>query len=297
MTSSPDPSSFEPAAGGDSVNSRQAPEHEPSANLSETETREVDKRGMASPRVVHEVVRLQGEEELDRSSIALALSAFAAGVSISFSVLAKAALHQRLPANADWAPLVDNIGYSVGFVVVIMGRLQLFTETTVTAVLPVATKPTLGNLGRLAKIWTVVLLANLLGTLAVAAMIAHATIIGPEARASVVAIARVALAPGFWDTMFRGMPAGFLVASIAWILPNARGSEFWVIVLITWLVGVGEFSHVVAGSTEAFTLWLTGNITFDAAIDGYVVPALIGNIIGGTGLFALFAHGQVRDEI
>lgn len=69
------------------------------------------------------------------------------------------------------------------------------------------------------------------------------------------------------------------------------------IVLITWLVGVGEFSHVVAGSTEAFTLWLTGDITFGAAIDGYVVPALIGNIIGGTGLFALFAHGQVRDEI
>jgi formate/nitrite transporter FocA (FNT family) len=93
------------------------------------------------------------------------------------------------------------------------------------------------------------------------------------------------------------MPAGFLVASIAWILPNARGSEFWVIILITYVIAIGGFSHVVAGSTEAWFLWLTGHMTLGQATVGSIFPALVGNIIGGTGLFAVLAHGQVRSEI
>ena len=93
------------------------------------------------------------------------------------------------------------------------------------------------------------------------------------------------------------MPAGFLIASIAWILPNARGSEFWVIMLITYVIALCGFSHVVAGSGEAWLLLLTGKTDLARAIGGFILPALIGNIIGGTGLFAVVAHGQVRDEI
>jgi formate/nitrite transporter FocA (FNT family) len=93
------------------------------------------------------------------------------------------------------------------------------------------------------------------------------------------------------------MPAGFLIASIAWILPNAKGSEFWVIVLITYVIALGEFSHVVAGSAEAWLLMLAGKMSVSGAIGDFILPALIGNVIGGTGLFAVVAHGQVRGEI
>ena len=95
----------------------------------------------------------------------------------------------------------------------------------------------------------------------------------------------------------RGIPAGFLVASIAWIVPNARGSEFWLVILITYMIALGGFSHVVAGSAEAWLLWLTSNLSLWDAVARFIVPALIGNIIGGTGLFAVLAHGQVRGEI
>ncbi len=264
--------------------------------LTDDEHREVSSLSLAAPRVVHEVVRQQGEEELARSFAALGFSGLAAGVSISASVLAKAFLQAGLPADARWTPFVASFGYTVGFVIAIMGRLQLFTETTVTAVLPVATHPTLNNVARLLRLWGIVLAANLAGSALVAWAIADGAIVSPEHRAAVLAISREALAPGFAEIVWRGLPAGFLIASLAWILPNARGSEFWVIVLITWVVGIGGFSHVVAGSTEAFVLWLAGERSFGAAVGGFILPALIGNIIGGTGLFAVLAHGQVRGE-
>jgi len=81
------------------------------------------------------------------------------------------------------------------------------------------------------------------------------------------------------------------------ILPNARGSEFWVVFLITYVVAMGGFSHVVAGSAEAWLLWLSGKASLGWAVGGFILPALAGNIIGGTGLFAVLAHGQVREEI
>ncbi len=268
----------------------------PASNLTAGEIREVDKRGLANTKVVHEVVRLQGEEELDRSWPSLVSSGIAAGVSISASVLAKAALVAGLPRDAAWTPLVAALGYTVGFVVVIMGRLQLFTETTVTAVLPVATRPTIANLARLMRVWGLVLAANLAGSALVAGLIAGGFIVTPEHLKAVVEISREALAHSVPELIWLGIPAGFLVASIAWILPNAKGQEIWIIMLITWVVGAGDFSHVVAGSTEAFVLWFSGEIGFGGAFGGFILPALLGNVIGGTGLFAVLAHGTVHGE-
>ncbi len=45
--------------------------------------------------------------------------------------------------DAKWRPLVDSLGYSLGFLFVILGRQQLFTENTLTAILPLARRPTI----------------------------------------------------------------------------------------------------------------------------------------------------------
>ena len=217
-------------------------------------------------------------------------------MAISASILAEAFLHMALP-DASWGPLVSSLGYSVGFVIVIMGNLQLFTENTVTAVLPLATHPTARNVGRLLRLWGAVFAANMAGTLFVAAIIAWRVIVSDAQLNAAVAVSRAILSHGALQTLLLGMPAGFLVASIAWILPNARGSEFWVIVMITYVIAIGGFSHVVAGSGEAWLLLCAGKISLFGAVGGFIVPALIGNIVGGTGLFAVIAHGQVRSEI
>jgi formate/nitrite transporter FocA (FNT family) len=275
---------------------RTTKEAEPSDQLSNEEKSAVGDRGSSSAKVVHEVVRLQGDEELDRPIKSLLFSGFAAGVAISTSILAESAIRMHLP-DADWTELIVSLGYTVGFVIVILGNLQLFTESTVTAVLPLATHPTWRNLGRLLRLWSAVFTANMAGTWLVALLIARKIIVGPEQLAAAVSVSSSLLTHDSATTLLLGMPAGFLVASIAWILPNARGSEFWVVMLITYTIALCGFSHVVAGSGEAWLLLLTGKISVADAAGGFILPALIGNIIGGTGLFAVVAHGQVRDEI
>lgn len=110
----------------------------PHPDLDAEEAAHVEERSTGSAKVVHEVVRLQGEEELDRPILALMLSGLAAGLAITLSLMSELFLRARLP-DTDWAPLIYLLGYPVGYLIVIMGRLQLFTESTVTAVLPVAT--------------------------------------------------------------------------------------------------------------------------------------------------------------
>lgn len=268
--------------------------HDP--GLSPEEAESVTKRTSGNAKVVHEVIRRQGDGELDRPALSLLSSGFAAGVSICGSVLAEAFLRQHLP-DAPWTQLVVSLGYTVGFVIAIMGNLQLFTENTITVVLPVATSPSSRNFVRLARLWALAIVANLAGTFVTTAMLVHGGLIDAGQLAAAVKVATPLLGHGGWSTLLRGIPAGFLIASIAWIMPNARGSEFWVVFLITYVVGVGGFSHVVAGSAEAWLLWWTGHASFGWAAGGFILPALAGNILGGTGLFAVLAHGQVREEI
>ncbi len=264
--------------------------------LTPEEEAAVSERKSGSARVVHEVIRLQGDEELDRSTRSLLFSGFAGGLAITASLLAETFLRLALPRE-PWAELVIAIGYTVGYVIAIMGNLQLFTETTVTAVLPLATRPSLVNFGRLGRLWAAVLVANLAGTLLVALLIARGVILSPSELASAVDFSAKLLEHDAGKTLLLGLPSGFLIGAVAWILPNARGSEFWIIVMITYVIAICGFSHVVAGSTEAWLLWLTGRASLGWALGGFILPALIGNIIGGTGLFAVLAHGQVRDEI
>jgi formate/nitrite transporter FocA (FNT family) len=271
-------------------------EAEPVDGLSDTEVDSVDERKSGSAKVVHEVIRLQGDEELGRPLASLLFSGFAAGVAISASILAEAFLQARLP-DAPWTELVSSFGYCVGFVIVIMGNLQLFTESTVTAVLPLATNPTRRNLGRLFRLWAAVFVANMAGTLFVALLVSRQVIVDAEQLSATMEVSRSILRHDAFTTFLVGMPAGFLVASIAWILPNARGSEFWVIVTITYVIALGGFSHVVAGSGEAWLLWLQGEVSLFDATCRLILPSLLGNIVGGTGLFAVLAHGQVRREI
>lgn len=263
-------------------------------NLAERET--VEKRKSPPARVVHEVIRQQGIEELERPTASLLWSGVAAGVAIWLSLIAQAALMVRLP-DTPWKPTLAASGYSVGFVVVILGRLQLFTESTIVAVLPLATRPSWPNLARTLRLWTLVFGANMVGTLTVAIILPHAGLVTGEQLGAMLDIARhlTELTPG--SAFSRGIPAGFILATVAWLLPNARGQEIWIVTLLTYIVSLASFSHVIAGSAEAWLLVTSGQASIGFAVFGFILPALCGNIIGGTGLFAVLAHAQVRSEL
>src|SRR4051812_34111347 len=99
------------------------------------EAEEAERRTAPSGRIVYKTILNEGNEELARSSSALFWSGLAAGLSMGFSMIAQAFLASYLP-DAHWRPLVAKFGYSIGFLIVILGRQQLFTENTLTPILP-----------------------------------------------------------------------------------------------------------------------------------------------------------------
>ena len=107
--------------------------------LSAKEQSEVREAQRPRAPVVYEIIRLQGESELRRPAASLWWSGVAAGISIGFSFLSQAALGAGLP-QSQWNHVIASFGYAVGFIIVILGRQQLFTENVLTAVLPVITR-------------------------------------------------------------------------------------------------------------------------------------------------------------
>jgi formate-nitrite transporter family protein len=281
-------------------NDRRDEEQPPSgrgpAPISDQEADDVEE--MSSPRtpVIYEIARKLGDEEMDRPAISLWWSGLAAGLSISFSLLSQAVLDAHLP-QASWTPLVSDLGYSVGFVIVVLSRQQLFTESTVTAVLPMMADMTLVNLCRLGRLWSIVLVANLVGTFIAALLCTFTPILSPELRAAMLEIAGQITNHTWMEMMFRAITSGFLIATMVWLMPSAQSAQFHVIVIITWLIAAGGFMHIVAGSVEAFLLVANGRLGLQAAVSGFFLPVVIGNIVGGTALFALIAYAQVMKEI
>lgn len=267
-----------------------------SAVSEDAEERTVSEAAALSPKLIYEIIRREGHDELNRTNRALLWSGISAGMLISLSVLGEAIFRTYLP-DTGWRFLVENLGYSLGFIAVIMGRMQLFTENTITTVLPVMQERSWGILGRVARLWAVVLGANVIGAFAAAALFVFTPAIPPEVLPSMVELSEHATgmppAVGFW----RAIPAGVIVALIVWMLPEADEAAFFLILTFTWLIAAGDFTHIVAGSVEMAVLVLQGSLGATQAIFGFFLPVLAGNIIGGTLIFTLVAWGQVRDDV
>src|SRR3954468_20318659 len=123
---------------------------------------EAEEKSAPSAHVVYEAIRIEGRHELERKNSSLAWSGLAAGLSMGFSFVTMAVLHHHLP-DTPWRPLIATLGYSIGFLIVILGRQQLFTENTLTVILPLLNRKTLSDLCKVLHLWTVVLIANLIG--------------------------------------------------------------------------------------------------------------------------------------
>jgi formate/nitrite transporter FocA (FNT family) len=246
--------------------------------------------------MIYEILRREGEEEMDRPAASLWWSGLAAGLSISFSLIAEGALRAHLP-EAPWRPLVTGLGYTVGFLIAVMARHQLFTENTITVVLPVAARPSLANLARLGRLWGLVLIANLAGTLLAALFCTYSSVIPPDLRAAMLAISHESVAHPPLDIFCKAIGAGFLIAAMVWLLPSANATQFQVVLLMTYVIAIAGFSHVIAGSFEGFMLAANGRLGAWPMLAGFVLPALAGNIVGGTVLFSLISYGQVAKEM
>jgi formate/nitrite transporter FocA (FNT family) len=264
-------------------------------SLSRKEQGEVEQKRPPRVAVLHETIRLEGEEELSRGLLALSLSALAAGLSMGFSMLARGLLHRHLD-GLPGAFLVESLGYTFGFLVVILARQQLFTENTMTAVLPLMTHPSLRKLGSLLRLWGVVFAGNMVGTALFAYGILHMQLFDEPTRTALLGIGTEVMGNTPLQMFTKGIVAGWLIATMVWLLPAAEQARITVIVLTTYLIALGGFTHIIVGSVETLYLVFAGSLSFVGFVTDFALPTLAGNIVGGSCIFALISHAQVRGD-
>lgn len=252
-------------------------------------------RRSLSARAVHEALRSEGSSEIERPWNALAWSGLAAGLSMGLSLTAEGLLRAHLP-DTPWRPLVSSLGYTLGFVVVTLGRQQLFTEATLTACLPLLHERTMPVLIRVLRLWVVVLVANLLGGWLFAWVAAHPSAFSPELRQAFSEIAHEAVSHEPWSAFIRGILGGWIIALMVWLLPSAESARPWIIILMTYVIAAASLTHIVAGSVEVFYAVAAAEIGFFTYVWRYGLPVLLGNIIGGILVVAVLNHAQVVAE-
>jgi formate/nitrite transporter FocA (FNT family) len=259
--------------------------------LTEHERQEAEDRTSVKATVVHETIRYDGEEELNRPAAALAWSALAAGFSMGLSLVAMALFRAYLP-DAPWRPLIARLGYPLGFLIVITGRQQLFTENTLTAIIPLLVRRNLETLLRVARLWAVVLVANLAGAHLFAWVVATTPMFHPEIRHAMFELAKEAADVTFGVAILRGIFAGWLIAMVVWMLAAVDTGRLAIIIIVTYIVGLAGLTHIIAGSVEVLFLVMVGYKSWVAVFIGYMLPTLIGNCIGGASLTAALNHAQ-----
>ncbi len=211
---------------------------------------------------------------------------------MGFSLVAEGLLRAHLP-DASWRPLIVKLGYALGFLVVILGRQQLFTENTLTGIIPLLARRNWETFGNVMRLWVVVLISNLVGAVLFASALSNTAALDPDIHGAFMDIGREAVRQSFGTTLLRGIYAGWLIALMVWMLPVAHSSRIATVVIVTYFVGLGRFPHIIAGSVEVLYLVAAGQLSWVHYMGGYMLPALIGNTIGGVTLVSAVNHAQV----
>jgi formate-nitrite transporter family protein len=236
-----------------------------------------------------EAVVDDGNEELGRASLGLGLSGLAAGLNISFSAVALGVVG----ALTGGVGLVAALLYPIGFLIVVLGRSQLYTENTVTPVAVVLTN--FGALPNMLRLWVVIFVANVIGAILFAVTVVYGEVLPPPAFQVLFDEVAGKLDHGFWNMTLKAVVGGWLVALMAWLVAASRDtiSQVVIIYVLAFLIPAGGLVHCIAGSSEVLISVFAGEVSFWEYLGGFLVPATLGNTIGGVILVALLNYGQV----
>lgn len=236
----------------------------------------------------------EGEEQMNRSAMSLLLSSSAAGLIISFTVMAVAVFTTMLQ---DTEPMTQRVltalVYPLGFVLCILSRTQLFTEHTATAVYPILDKRF--PVRRLFSLWCIIICGNLLGGLASSQLLVQADDV-IHAYEGYIKIADHLLAYDSGSLFISAVLAGWLMALAAWITLSTPStlSQIVIIYIVTFIIGIGGLHHSIAGSVEMFVGYFISNNYSLADVGFFVSHALAGNLVGGSIFVALLNYGHIR---
>ena len=243
---------------------------------------------------IYRRVLATADEELGRSNGLLFWSGLTAGLVLGLCILARAVFTALVPF--DSSGLVANLLYPVGFIFLILGRYQLFTENTLTPVALVLTR--LASLPDLLRIWGVVLVANVVGAALFALLLAFTGVLSAEATTAAIGFGEHLIEEGWWDAFYKAILAGWLLAGIVWLVHAARDtlSRVVLIWLLIYLQVSADLFHCIVGSVEVLFLMFKGGAGLGDYLFRFLIPVVSGNTLGGVVFVAFLNYMQFGED-
>ena len=241
---------------------------------------------------IYEQVSRNARHELDRSIIGLSISGLAGGITMGLTVLSTSIVLSLL-GHSPVARFVADLLYPIGFIAVILGRAQLFTENTL---YPVALMLAERRHGwKTLRLWAVVLPSNVLGAFLFALLAVRTGGLLPEVVAAMTHLGTDAVAYSASHVFWSGVIGGWIIALVAWLVSGSHSitGSVMLIWLLTFVVGLGGFAHCIATSGEILAAVLDHQLSLSRYF-AWLLPAALGNICGGVLLVTLLEYGQVK---
>ena len=261
--------------------------------MAEQESEQPDSKRLTAPQIFDAALE-NARDELARTSRALAFSGFAGGITMGLTGLAVAAIRATLGTGPS-QQFIAQLLYPIGFISVIIGRSQLFTENTLYPVILVLDERNPRHYRDLARLWAVVFVTNVLGAFAFAALAIKTPAISSDIQRQLIELGTHALQQSHAQVFWGGVMGGWLIALVAWVVTASHWTigQLVMVWLLTFVVGIGHFAHCIATSGEI----LSGVLSGAAAPGAYFLWLLLatsGNILGGVVIVSLLNYGQVK---
>ena len=242
---------------------------------------------------IFERIIVDADEEISRSFRELFFSGLAAGFAITLTVL----LYVSMTHATDGIPLVGALLYPIGFVYIILGNYQLYTENTLPPVALVIER--MASVPAMLGMWSVVLLGNVVGGALGATALAYGGVFSPEAAQTAVEIGMSGVETDWVALFFKAMFAGLIVAGVVWLDFSVTNStaRFILVYMAFLAIPFGNLFHVVVASTEVVYLVLVGQIGLLYGAYNFALPVLLGNTFGGVLLVTIVNYFQTPTYI
>ncbi len=241
--------------------------------------------------IFHRIVAA-ADEEITTGTRELFFSALAAGFAITLTFL----LYASMTSTSDGNSIIGALLYPLGFIYIILGNYQLYTENTLPPVALVLER--LASIPALLTVWTIVLIGNVTGGALGALVLAQTGVFTDDVMMTAIGIAESGVARDWWTLFFKGAFAGLIVAGVVWLDYASQDmiSRFMQVYIAFLAIPLGNLHHGVVSATEAAFLIFRGELPVATGAFEFVLPVLLGNTIGGILLVTVVNYFQAVER-
>ncbi len=259
--------------------------------MAKEESVAIDSSRLTAHEIFEQAVQ-NGKDELARSSRALTFSGLAGGFTMGLTGLAVASVRALSPPSPT-SDLISFLFYPIGFISVIIGRAQLFTENTLYPVVLVLTDR--NHVRDTLRLWGIVFASNVAGAFLFALLAVHTSSLEPKVADNLIKLGLDMVSASTANIFWSGVIGGWLIALVAWVVSASHWTigQVAMIWLLTFVVGVGHYAHCIATSGEILAASIGGPVPMVSYFH-WLLFATVGNIVGGVTIVSLLNWGQVH---